>query len=374
MFRTGRRDWDDVAVDSLTLVRLGTFSGAAVSLRDAMARRVPTTDVDVRRYARDPRLLPSRAGAMISGRLGRPRVDWTRTPAWPAALQRRLERDGVLAPPGPVLFAATWLALNPDPSLDYWIYTDRPALEGARGDPRFTTASRAGWLAREAEFVRRARGVFLTGRSSVEVLVDDYGVAADRIQVVGAAPNAPLQPGEFRTECRRLLFVGIDWVRKGGPDLLEAFALARSRHPELELEIVGCEPDDPLPEGVILSGRIPHSEMGPVFARADALLLPSYHEATPFVIFEALMQGIPVVATTVANMPDMVADGGVCVAPGRPDELAAAIEEVVTDHPAVRARAVARGRELARTHNWSVIADRMLASMGFPRAARDDPA
>jgi glycosyltransferase involved in cell wall biosynthesis len=352
-------------MESLTLVRLGTFSGAALSLRDALAPRLSVTDVDVQRYAHDPRLLLARAGAVVSGALGRPRVEWTRTPRWPRALQRRLERDGVIGGSEPVLFAGTWLALVPDPSLDYWIYTDRPAVEGARGDPRFTVASRAGWLAREAEFLRRARGVFLTGRSSIDVLVEDYGIARDRIEVVGAAPNAPLEPGEFRTRCRRLLFVGIDWVRKGGPDLLEAFAIARLHHPDLELEIVGCEPSGSLPPGVIPSGRIPHSEMGPVFARADALVLPSYHEATPFVIFEALMQGIPVVATPVANKPDKVADAGVCVSAGRPDELAAAIDDVVTDHHAFRTRAVARGRELARTHNWDVIGERMLDAMGL---------
>jgi glycosyltransferase involved in cell wall biosynthesis len=347
-------------MDTITVIRLGTFSGAALSLRDALASHVSVRDVEVSAYARQPRLLPARAAALASSYLGRPRVTWTRTPIWPRALQVALERDGVLAPGAPILCIGTWLALVPDPRVDYWIYTDRPAIEGQRGDPRFAAVSRPGWLAREAAFVRGARGIFLTGESAVRVLVDEYGIDERRIHVVGAAPNTRLVPGEGRQECERLLFVGIDWARKGGPDLLAAFAAARADHPRLRLDLVGCEPPAPLPEGVTCLGRIPHDQMTSVFARADALVLPSYHEATPFVILEALMQGIPVIASDVANIPSMLADAGLCVRPGRPDELAAAIRQMVNGYTDMRARAVARGRALARTWDWDVIARRML--------------
>jgi glycosyltransferase involved in cell wall biosynthesis len=61
-----------------------------------------------------------------------------------------------------------------------------------------------------------------------------------------------------------------------------------------------------------------------------------------------------------------VGDAGICVPPGRPDLLADALDAVVQDHTAVRRRAVERGRVLARTHSWDVIADRMIE-----RIARD---
>ena len=350
----------------LTQLRLGTFSGAALSLRDALARHTEVRDVELSPFARRARLVPARAAATVSARVGRPRVPWTRTSIWPRALQQELERVGILAAGTPILCIGTWLALVPDPDVCYWIYTDRPALEGRRGDRRYTTSSRRGWLTREAAFLRGARGVFLTGESSVEVLVEDYGIEADRISVVGAAPNTDLVVGEFRAECRRFLFVGREWERKGGPDLLAAFTSVRADEPATTLEIVGCEPPAPLPDGVVVGGRIPHEEMAPVFARADALVLPSYHEATPFVILEALMQGIPVVGTTVGNVPSMVGDAGVCVRPGRPDELAEALRSMVTDHGRFRRLAVERGRALSTTQNWDTIALRMLDQVFEP--------
>jgi glycosyltransferase involved in cell wall biosynthesis len=296
-------------------------------------------------------------------------VSFTRTPIWPRALQKVLEDDEVLRRSSPVLCIATWLALEPDPLVPYWIYTDRPARERASGDRRFAPRSRRGWLEREAAFLRGARRIYLTGEYSTRTLIDEYEIPPDRIVVVGAAPNTALAPAEPRAVCRRLLFVGVDWKRKGGPDLLAAFAAARADYPELALEIVGCDPPGPLPDGTTVSGSVPHADMAAVFARSDVLVLPSYFEATPFVIYEALLQGIPVVSTNVANIPTMVGDSGMCVSPGRADELARAIRQVVAGYPAYRANAAHRGRTLAASQNWNAIAARMLETMDYPLAS-----
>ena len=68
-------------------------------------------------------------------------------------------------------------------------------------------------------------------------------------------------------------------------------------------------------------------------AAADLFVLASHHEGLPVAVMEALALGVPVVATAVGGIPEMIDDGveGLFVPPHRPEALAAAIERVATD-------------------------------------------
>ncbi len=87
-----------------------------------------------------------------------------------------------------------------------------------------------------------------------------------------------------------------------------------------------------------------------VMAACDLFVLSSHYEGFPVALMEALVLGLPVVATAVGGIADGVRDGieGLLVPPARPDELAAAIAELASDHErrAVMAKAAAeRGRD-----------------------------
>jgi glycosyltransferase involved in cell wall biosynthesis len=68
-----------------------------------------------------------------------------------------------------------------------------------------------------------------------------------------------------------------------------------------------------------------------MYQRADVFVLPSAGEALPSVVTEAMLCGTPVVATDVGGVREQLHGYGLCVQPGRPDELAAAIA-CVLDH------------------------------------------
>jgi len=76
-----------------------------------------------------------------------------------------------------------------------------------------------------------------------------------------------------------------------------------------------------------------------LMAGADVFVLPSHQEGLPVALMEAMSAGLPVVATTVGGVPDVVTDGveGLLVPPGRPDLLAQAVRRVAGD-PALRSR------------------------------------
>src|SRR5205823_9528420 len=90
---------------------------------------------------------------------------------------------------------------------------------------------------------------------------------------------------------------------------------------------------------VAFIGRRSHDQMPHLLAAADMLVLPSMNEGLPRVILEAMATGLPVVATSVGGVPELVIDGrtGLLVRPGVEGVLADAICRVLADPDSARA-------------------------------------
>ncbi|MDP8899836.1 MAG: glycosyltransferase family 4 protein [Actinomycetota bacterium] len=154
----------------------------------------------------------------------------------------------------------------------------------------------------------------------------------------------------------RVLYVGLLTPRKGVVDLLRASELLRSRGVSHELVIVGGTPDEgPEAEaevravagdGVVLRGVRPHEEMPAVYRDADVFCLPSWWEAMPLSVLEAMASGLPVVATRVGDIPRIVDDEvtGILVPARDHEALADALEVYLADSGRRRAAGQA-GRE-----------------------------
>jgi len=81
---------------------------------------------------------------------------------------------------------------------------------------------------------------------------------------------------------------------------------------------------------VRLSGRIGSEDVGKVLSHLDVFVLPSYSETLSLIILQAMSMGIPVIATGVGGIPDVMTDGinGLIVEPGNPFALAKVIMRV----------------------------------------------
>ena len=190
-------------------------------------------------------------------------------------------------------------------------------------------------------------------------LVADYGVPDSRITVIApgvdlalwplAAPRAQPEvlPGTRLPGTRlRVLFVGADFARKGGPLLLEAAAALGDR---CELHLVTRTPLSPRPGVHVYPDLGPNSPMlRQLYARADLFVLPTLADCFPLVVQEAMAAGLPVVASDLGAIGEAVADGqtGLLIPPGDGRELRAAIEALAADQT-LRRRLGARGRAVA---------------------------
>ena len=195
-------------------------------------------------------------------------------------------------------------------------------------------------------------------------LVQDYGVDPARVRVVGAGPNvapppaaAPEPPGP-----PAILFVGRCFAPKGGPDLVEAFRRIRRVHPQAALWIVSQEAPRPLPEGAVFHGSLDPPALSVLFARASVFALPTLREAFGLAFLEAMAFGLPVVATSIGAIPEIVADGetGILVPPRDPAALATACAALLGDPTRARRRGVAGRARVAEQFGWDRAAARML--------------
>jgi len=186
----------------------------------------------------------------------------------------------------------------------------------------------------EEETLHRARLVFTTSSHVTRSLVEQYGIPRERVRQVNGGCNTPgmVNPAPDRHERKRVLFIGVDWERKGGPELVDAFKLVRQKYPDAVLTIVGCKPKVRGP-GIDLAGYVPHEQIPRFLEQSTVFCMPSRREPFGIAYLEAMRAGLPVVGSKFGASPDFIIDGetGYTVDPRNVVELARRIEQILGD-------------------------------------------
>jgi glycosyltransferase involved in cell wall biosynthesis len=216
-----------------------------------------------------------------------------------------------------------------------------------------------------------------------QVWVDFYhkrlSVRSEKLFIVpnwiDAVPYSNIERKRDREGPFRILFVGWIEFEKGVFDLLDAVA----RHPKLrsvEVELLGsggavCELRENA-SALGVSGRFHlrgwkgEEEKLAYYEKADVLVLPSHAEGFPNVVLEAMASGLPVVATPVGSIPDVVRDrvNGLLVPMRDSSALGDALAEL-KDQPDVRAEMGVRNRELVESrHNLVGASEKIETALG----------
>ncbi len=211
------------------------------------------------------------------------------------------------------------------------------------------------------------------------------GVDPERVAVI---PNG-IDLAEFRSQeppargpAIRILYVGrIYPVQKGLDVLVEAVARLPRSVP-VEVRIVGQDwgatatlREQARSLGVLerieFVGAVPRSDLLEAYRWADLLVVPSRFEPFGIVLLEGMASGLPIVASRVGGIPEVVEEDGnaLLVPPGDPGALAAALERLASDEE-LRARFAARGRELVEKFDWPRLVPQFLSVFSAARGER----
>jgi glycosyltransferase involved in cell wall biosynthesis len=239
------------------------------------------------------------------------------------------------------------------------------------GIPTVTTVhgfTGGGWKNRlyeslQRRALRRFDAVVAVSQPLGDALVR-HGVSRDRLHVIRNAWSGTAILLD-RPAARRELGVSnegfrIGWVgrmsHEKGPDvMLEAFALLADAPVWLSMLGDG-EGRTELRAGAGKLGVAARTtwhgtvaDAAPLFAGFDVFVLSSRTEGTPMVLFEAMAAGVPVVATAVGGVPDVVSPmEAILVSPDDPADLAAAVRDILNNPGAARVRAIAARQRLER--------------------------
>jgi glycosyltransferase involved in cell wall biosynthesis len=226
--------------------------------------------------------------------------------------------------------------------------------------------------------IRRAleRGAWVHTDSGfvADEVVEAFGADPARVRTV--APGVPDLPAPAEDEAvavrtrllpdgvgRYILAVGTAEPRKDLPGLVRAFAAVAARHADVALILAGPEgwgedelrvalESSPARARVVRTGWLEPLDLAALLRGAHVLAYPSRYEGFGFPPLQAMQAGVPVVATAVGSLPEVLGDGALLVEPEDPDGLAAALTACLDDEQ-LRSRLIAAGGSWVGRFSWT---------------------
>ena len=363
----------------------GTFSGYTRSLVGEMRTHGHIRNEysiksmrpqDVLSGAFQLRVKPSGVGVAI-------RRSWMWTERASRTLERRLaeqlERAG---DHGSFLQIGTQIEIAPKFG-DYAVLGDMTIPQAYRAG-KFAVGKMSERQYREAVGVQRrvvqnAFHAFTLTDWARQSMIDDLGMPPDRVTTVYMGTTLQVQceiPVTRRP--RQILFVGIDWLRKGGPQLVEGFRLLRNLLTDAELVVVGCSPKTDCP-GVRIEGYLDprdpekRSRVARLYKESSCFALMSDYEPLGNVLIEAYAAGLPVIAFDSGSRSEIVQDSktGILCADRSPETIAAALHRLLENPETARKMGENALFRVKECFDWRLVAAKIAARMSSHRRSSE---
>ena len=222
----------------------------------------------------------------------------------------------------------------------------------------------------EKEVYQKATRIFTLTEWARQSVIKDYGINPAKVKHLPPGVDTNLvafvdRSDRFQNPTTKapfhLLFIGGDFKRKGGEDVLDVFLKNFADRAVLHIvtiKVIACEHPN---VKVYTNIQAYTPEWFALYAQADAFVMPSYAEAFGLVFIEAMAAGLPVIASKLVQTSEIVRDGetGFLVTAGDRQELAIKMAALI-DHPELglamgkRARAIAES-DFDSTRNFQVM-------------------
>lgn len=219
------------------------------------------------------------------------------------------------------------------------------------------------WFEGEKITFENASIIFTSNQHAMRSIIEDYSINANKVVTVGNGVHLEEIPNiDKKYDGKTLLFVGLEFERKGGYVLLEAFKLVREKIRGAKLLIIGETPKVYFDsEGVTFLGKLPYNELSKYFQKASIFVMPSICEPFGLVFLEAMAHKVPCVGTKVDAQPEIIEDGktGLLAEPNNPLDLSEKLIELLKSEGLMRQMGDRGRRRVEEIFTWKLVVQRM---------------
>jgi glycosyltransferase involved in cell wall biosynthesis len=170
--------------------------------------------------------------------------------------------------------------------------------------------------------IRKATHLIYPSQWAADSAIRDYGACSKKVHVFSLGANIDTPPSREdlvarrRSESIRLLFIGVDWQRKGGSVAFDTLKALDEMGIKAHLTIVGCVPPSGFSHPAMtvipfLSKNEPddRARLSKLYLDSDIFILPTRAECLGVVFCEAAAFGLPVFASATGGVPSVIEDG-----------------------------------------------------------------
>jgi glycosyltransferase involved in cell wall biosynthesis len=259
-------------------------------------------------------------------------------------------------------------------------YHDGNLAESARS-PYFPRGISARVVDRALDYEKKvAHGmavVFTMSDYLRQSFIRDYEMPPSRVVSIGAGVNLDELPERVPSKAydtKEILFIGVDFARKGGWELLRAFRGVCGKHPTAKLHVVGPRelaiPAD-LQAGVEYHGYVSRStpegraKSDELFRRASLFVMPSLYEPFGVAPLEALVHQLPCVLTRRWALQEMVTPGenGELVECGNVEDIEVKLSTLLSEPEQLQRMGEAGRQRVLSYYTWPKVAGRLIQAV-----------
>jgi glycosyltransferase involved in cell wall biosynthesis len=352
---------------------VAAWSGIPFFMSQALAES--GFDLDCIQRLKGPRSISLKARNLFRARILRQNYSTYRHPDALKFYSRQVERQLEEQNPDVVFACSTLPIAYLETNKPIVLWTDATFAGLLNFYPEYVDMSAAalgeGNAAEQAALDRCTLAVY-SSEWAARSAIERYHADEEKVKVVPFGANFPggltLEQAEKAIEKRptdlcKLLFLGVDWKRKGADVAVEVAERLNRRGIPTKLTMAGCMPPEgkTLPKCVDLAGFVSKNttegseKLRRLLMDAHFLIVLSVADCTPIVFSEANSFAVPCISTDVGGNPSVVkngVNGWVVHLANAAEESAEAIEKIFTDRESYRRLALSSYREYGSRLNW----------------------
>ena len=206
--------------------------------------------------------------------------------------------------------------------------------------------------------LKKADKVIVPSQNTKEDLIKFYKAKPEKIFVVYHGINMKRHHAGYLKQ-PYLLYLGRIEKRKNVEGLIGAFEILKEKY-KIPHKLVLAGPNSghsmsrniehPIPE-IVFTGYVDQDKKWQLLRNADVFVFPSFYEGFGFPVLEAQAAGIPVVASDVSSLPEILKDSALLINPKSPTEIAEAIYKIIRN-PKFKKGLVKKGYENTKRYSW----------------------